>query len=56
MISVLLNDAIKDNIIVITETWIRYSQSDNKKYIWHGFGFQSLLHCMGSLHLLWNKC
>lgn len=30
MISVLLNDAIKDNIIIITETWIRYSQSDNK--------------------------
>lgn len=31
MISVLLNDAFKDNIIIITETWIRYSQSDNKK-------------------------
>ena len=30
MISELLNDAIKDNIIVITETWIRYSQSNNK--------------------------
>lgn len=31
MISVLLNDAVKDDIIIIiTETWIRYSQSDNK--------------------------